>query len=289
MIYACKKRAVILLALALLAGGLWLPQATAASPLPAGSLDSGFRLLYDLEFDRAHQVFSSWTQQHPDDPLGPASEAAGLLFSELDRLGILESQFYADDHAFDARKKMTPDLAVRDRFDAEVQQAEARARIRLAQNPKDANALFAMTLSAGLQADYAALIDKRNMASLHFTKDATLWANQLLAVDPTCYDARVATGFSKYVIGSMAAPLRWILRLGGIAGDKDAGIADLQMTAAHGRYLAPFARILLAIAYVREKDSTHAREILSSLREDFPRNPIFAREIAHLDSGDSGH
>ena len=103
-------------------------------------------------------------------------------------------------------------------------------------------------------------------------------------MDPGCYDARVATGFSKYVIGSMAAPVRWILRLGGISGDKNAGIAELQMTAQHGHYLAPFARILLAIAYVREKDRPRAREILASLRDEFPRNPLFAREIARLDS-----
>jgi hypothetical protein len=251
----------------------------------APSLDSGFRLLYDLNFPAAHQVFTSWQQEHPDDPMGPACEAAGLLFSEFDRLGILESQFYASDQAFDARQKLSPDPAVRSRFDTAVERAESRARVRLAQNAKDRDALFAMTLSSGLKADYAALIEKRNLTSLHFTKEATAWAEQLLAVDPECYDARVATGFSKYIIGSMAAPVRWILRLGGVAGDKSGGIADLQLTARHGHYLAPFARILLAIAYVREKDKPQARELLAALREEFPDNPLFGREIDRLDSG----
>ena len=63
------------------------------------------------------------------------------------------------------------------------------------------------------------------------------------------------------------------------------GIAELEITAEHGHYLAPFARILLAIAYVREKDKVRAREILASLRDQFPGNPLFAREIARLDSG----
>ncbi len=217
--------------------------------------------------------------------MGPACEAAGLLFSEFDRLGILESQFYENDKAFDARQKPTPDPAVRGRFDAAVENAETRARARLAKDPKDRDALFAMTLSSGLKADYAALIEKRNLTSLHFTKEATAWAEQLLAVDPECYDARVATGFSKYIIGSMAAPVRWILRLGGVPGDKSGGIADLQLTAQHGHYLAPFARILLAIAYVREKDKPRARELLAALREEFPNNPLFGREIARLDAG----
>ena len=142
-----------------------------------------------------------------------------------------------------------------------------------------------MTLSSGLQADYAALIEKRNMASLKYTRDANEWADKLLAVDPDCYDARVATGFSKYIIGSMAAPLRWVLRLGGVSGDKKQGIVELQMTADHGRYLGPFARILLAIAYVRDKDNARAREVLAALRDEFPKNPLFAREIARLDAG----
>ncbi len=248
------------------------------------SLDRGFSLLYNLNFAQAHQLFSSWQQQHPDNPLGPACDAAGFLFSEFNRLGVLEAQFYADDQKFAARKQLTPDTTVRDRFYAALDQADIRARARLARNPKDRDALFALTMSSGLKADYAGLIEKRNLASLRYTKDATAWAQQLLAVDPDCYDAHLATGVSQYIIGSMAAPIRWLVRLGGVSGDKQKGIADLQLTAERGHYLAPFARILLAIAYVREKDKARARELLVSLRNEFPQNPLFTQEIARLDT-----
>ena len=248
------------------------------------SLESGFRMLYALDFSGAQQVFVSWEQAHPGNALGPASEAAGLLFSEFNRLGVLESQFYEDDHAFEARKKFSPDPNLRDHLNATLDRAEAQAQARLGQQPNDAQALFALTMSSGLRADYAALIEKRNLASLHFTKQATAWASHLLAVDPSCYDAHLATGVSQYIIGSMAAPVRWLVRLGGVSGDKAKGIQDLQLTADRGHYLAPFARILLAIAYVREKDKPKARELLVSLRNDFPQNPLFAREIHRLDS-----
>ena len=256
-----------------------------AADLPATpvSLDQGFRLLYNLDFDQAHQVFLSWQRQHPQDPLGPTAEAAGLLFSEFHRLGVLESQFYTNDKTFLNRDKVDPDPAVRDLFNAALTRSQTIATNRLSASPKDRDALFSMTLSSGLQADYAALIEKRNLPSLRFTRDANDWADKLLAVDPDCYDAHVATGFSKYIIGSMSAPVRWIMRLGGVAGDKKAGIAELQLTADHGHYLGPFARILLAIAYVRDKDNTHAREILAALRDEFPKNPLFAHEIARLD------
>jgi len=126
------------------------------------------------------------------------------------------------------------------------------------------------------------LIDKRNMASLHFTRSASESAQQLLGVCHDCYDALVATGFSKYIIGSMSAPVRWVLRMGGLPADKKGGMADLQMTAERGHYLAPFARILLAIAYVREKDRPRAVQLLSELRRDYPGNTLFPQEIDHL-------
>jgi hypothetical protein len=283
MVHFRRNRARLLLMAALvLTSSITFAAAVPAVPPP--TLEQGFHLLYNLDFERAHQVFLSWERQHPDDPLGPACDAAGSLFSEFNRLGVLEGQFYSDDHAFDNRKKLDPDSAVHDRFNAAIGQAETRAHLRLTKDPKDQNALFALTLSSGLQADYAALIEKRNLASLHFTKEANIWAEQLLVLDPHCDDARVATGFSKYIVGSMSAPARWVVRMGGVSGDKAGGISELQQTAQHGHYLAPFARILLAIAYVRDKDKPHARELLAGLRDEFPSNPLFVREIARLDS-----
>ena len=173
---------------------------------------------------------------------------------------------------------------MRDRFDAAVGRAESQAQTRLSQNINDRDALFAMTLASGLKADYAALIEKHNLISLHFTREATRWARQLLTIDPKCYDAHLATGVSQYIIGSIASPIRWLARLGGLSGTKAGGIDELRLTAKQGRYLAPFARILLAIAYVRDNDKPRAREMLLSLEQDYPQNPLFAREIGRLDA-----
>lgn len=247
------------------------------------ALDQGFRRLYDLDFAGAQKNFEFWERQNPDNPMGPVCEAAGVLFSEFNRLGVLETQFYEDDSVFAARKKYDVDPRQKTRFEQRLARAENLARSRLARDAKDRDALFAMTLASGLRSDFVALIEKRNMASLHYTKEATRWANQLLAADPKCYDAHLASGVSRYIIGSMAAPVRWILRLGGISGDKAEGIAELQITAREGRLLAPFARILLAIAYVREKQPAQARELLLSLRDEFPNNPLFGRELARLE------
>ena len=49
--------------------------------------------LYNLDFNGAQKDFSVWQTQHPDDPVGPVSEAAGCLFSEFNRLDVLKKQF----------------------------------------------------------------------------------------------------------------------------------------------------------------------------------------------------
>jgi hypothetical protein len=259
----------------------------AVADLPSAGLNHGFLRLYDLDFSGGQREFESWEKLNPDDPMGPASEAAGILFSEFNRLGVLEAQFYEDDSIFAARQKYVADPAQRARFEQRLSRAEDLAKARLSRDPRDRDALLAMTLTNGLRSDFAALIEKRNLASLHYTKEATAWAQQLLTVDPTCYDAHLASGVSRYIIGSMAAPVRWILRFGGVSGDKAGGIAELRTTAAQGHLLAPFARILLAIAYVREKDLPHAHELLLALQHDFPDNTLFGRELARLDKNGS--
>ena len=257
---------------------------SAVAQRPVAGLDRGFLRLYDLDFSGAQKEFESWEKDNPANPMGPASEAAGVLFSEFSRLGVLEAQFYEDDSVFSARKKYEADPAQRARFEQSLTRAEDLAATVLKRDARDRDALLAMTLASGLRSDFAALIEKRNLASLHYTKDATAWSDRLLAADPTCYDAHLAGGISRYIIGSMAAPVRWVLRLGGVPGDKAGGIAELQTTASQGHLLAPFARILLAIAYVREKQLPRARELLVGLQHDFPNNTLFGRELARLDN-----
>ncbi|HVQ54322.1 MAG TPA: hypothetical protein VMT25_04040 [Thermoanaerobaculia bacterium] len=272
------------LALLLCGGAALHARALAVNLPPADGLESGYRQMYQLNFEGALGAFGEWQRVHPEDPLGPASEAAGTLFAELNRLGILEAQFFVKDESFLGRKGQRPDPGARARFDAALRRSEALARARIATDPRDTDALFALTLDSGLQADYLSLIENRNVAALGPTKRATEWAQKLLAVDPDYGDAYLATGLSKYLIGSSSAPVRWILSLGGFSSDKRQGIRELEWTAQSGRYLAPFARLLLAVAYLREHDGPRARRMLEQLRDEFPQNPLYAREIARIDA-----
>jgi hypothetical protein len=56
-----------------------------------------------------------------------------------------------------------------------------------------------------------------------------------------------------------AGPEAIFLHLKGISGDKRAGLEQLQIAAVSGHYPRPFAKILLAMAALREKKIPIAR------------------------------
>jgi hypothetical protein len=253
---------------------MFLP-AYIANASPPAEIERGFQSMYNLQFDQAHHDFSAWQRVHPEDPLGPVSQAAGYLFSEFARLGILESQFFTNDKTFEARPKLAPDPRVRDAFNGAVNQGDQLANAVLKQHPEDNNALFAKVLALGLRSDYAALIDKQDFASLRYMKQGRILAQQLLRQKPDEYDAMLALGVENYLTGIKPAPVRWMLSLGGINPNKELGIRELVQTAAHGDLLKPFAKLLLAVAALRDKNNQQGCDLLHQLAVAYPRNALY--------------
>jgi hypothetical protein len=258
--------------------------AAAAAADPAPTLEQGYGQMYNLQFAEAHQTFQDWQKLHPDDALAPASDAAAYLFSEFDRLHILQSEFFTEEQHFYTDGKLAPDPAVKKKFEADLNWARALA----AKKPGDPNAMFAALLASGLRSDYLALIEKSYGAAFRDMKGAKAEADKLLARDPSYYDAWIAIGVENYMLSIKAAPVRWLLRLWGGETDRGVGIQKLRLTAEKGHFLAPFARLLLAVAALREKDVPQARSILDALAKEYPRNPLYVQELARLQAPQRG-
>jgi len=272
----------------LMAGGLDARPAPGASRqapievLHVPEVDTGFHLLYELKPEQAHKQFEAWQKFHPEDPLGSASEAAAYLFEECYRQGVLTSEFFLDDKRFLGKIPLKPDPELRAEFFAADKQAQDLAQLQLKTNPDDPNALFSMSLSLGMQADYASLIDKRQLDSLKKIRQADTYSKKLLKIAPDAADAYLGLGTANYFIGSQPILKRFFLVLVGIKGDKKAGIQQIELAADHGHYLRPFAKIMLALAALREKKPEVARTQLHELVVEFPENPLFASELAKL-------
>ncbi len=247
-------------------------------------IDAAFHLLYELKFPEARKGLLDWERAHPEDPLGPAAEAASHLFEEFYAQGVLSSEFFLDDKRLLGGIKGKPDSARGSAFAAATRRAQELAAARLKANPEDANALFALTISSGMQADYASIIQKRHLDSLHFMRAAEGAAHRLLSVAPDAADAYLALGAADYIIGCLPAHTRFFLWFGGVHGDRAGGMRQLGETAARGHFLRPFAKLMLALAELREKQIEPAREEFQQLAAEFPQNPLFQRELAKINS-----
>ena len=254
----------------------------AIEALHVPELDAGFHLLYELKPEEARNQFEAWQKFHPEDPLGSASEAAAYLFEECYRQGVLTSEFFLDNKRFLGKIPLKPDPELRAAFFATEKQAQDLAQVRLKMNPDDANAMFAMALSVGMQADYASLIDKHQLDSLKMIREADRYSKKLLVIAPDAADAYLGPGTANYVIGSLPGFKKFFLGFAGIHGDRKGGIEQLEIAAQRGHYLRPFAKILLTLAALREKKPEIARVQLNELVAEFPENPLFSSELAKL-------
>jgi hypothetical protein len=243
-------------------------------------IEAAFRRMYELRFDEARSEIFAYRRARPDDPLGAAAEAASYLFEEFNHEGVLTSEFFLDDKKFLGGVEGHPDPRRRAAFLTANESARKMVQERLKAVPNDPDALFVLTLADGMQGDFEALIEKRQLSGLTLIRRAEKEATRLLAVRADAQDAYVALGAANYIIGCLPTYKRFLLWFGGVRGDRQRGMDQLQVAAERGHYLRPLAQALLALAAEREDQIGRARALFEGLSREFPVNPVFARELA---------
>ena len=92
--------------LTLVASLVWMTP-PARADLSTAEIDRAFARMYNTDFRGAHESIDRYVSAQPADPLGYAVRASAYLFSELDRLGILESEFFGNDKHSSSRPSRT--------------------------------------------------------------------------------------------------------------------------------------------------------------------------------------
>ena len=261
-----------------------VPSGDAPAFAAVPELNAGFDLLYEQKFAEARQVFTSWESRNPEDPFGEVAVAASYLFEELCDQGVLTSDFFLNEkkflHGIDGR----PNPERMSHFAEALTRARELAKARQKKNPNDGEALFALTLAAGMESDAESILQKKHMDGLKRMKEANKYADRLLAQDPDATDAYIALGIANYVIGSQNAGARFALWFDGVHGNRQLGMEQVPKTAEHGHYLRPFAKIILALAARREKQVPLAQKLLRELCEQYPDTQLYASEYAKVSS-----
>jgi len=253
------------------------------APLPESALlDKGYRQMYNLDFAAAHATFAQYERENPQSAMGPVSDAAAYLFTEFDRLNILRSDYWIKDESFWVVNKPTGDPGLKKKFEDVLARGQALATAELKRSPDDADAMLATTMGMGIHADYLALIEKKNLTALSEVKQSRTAAEKLLAAHPEVYDAYIAPGIENYLLSQKPIAIRWFLRLGGAETDRQLGIQKTRITAEKGHYFMPYARLLLAIADLRDNNREGAKQKLTWLNTEYPGNHLYREELERL-------
>ncbi len=237
---------------------------------------------FNLEYDAAIEDYRRLLAAEPSDLGARNHMATALLYKELLRLGMLETSAFKGDNDFLQRDKPRPDPAVRESFESLLAQGRKHALAALSRAPGDAEALYSLSNSHALEANYQFMVDKAYFAALRNGRRAEKYSKKLRKTHADFVDAYLIGGVQQYVLGSLPWPIKVLAAVGGMRGDKAKGEAWVRRVAEHGNYARHHARSLLAILLRRERRPLEAAAMLEGLRRDFPRNYVLSLELGSM-------
>ena len=268
--------------LILLLAGLCLAQTDTSTTNP------GWVHFYNNEFDDALTYFEQTLKDHPDEPENYNHVAQAILYREMLRDGALESQLVSGNNPFLRRAKMEISAEDRQRFHACLDQSVKLSEAALKKNPRDINALSALGSAHVFRSNFLFLVEKSWMDALREATAARKANEQILVINPNYVDAHLVLGLNQYVVGSLPFYMRAFGFLGGFHGDKQGGLRQMELVAAHGERDRYDAEVVLAAIYRRERLPQKALPLLQDMAAKFPRNYLYRYELVQMysDAGD---
>lgn len=247
------------------------------SQLEAQGLDH----FYNLEYDPAIAIFERLRAAEPENPAWYNHLAMTYFYQGLHAGGGLEGDLFDASNKF-FRKKVEFAPATKQRF---WQANEAAVRLcegRLKQNAKDPEALYACGVAYAMRSTFQGLVERAKLAFIRSGNRANDYHSRLVALNPRYYDAYLVPGVYDFALGSLPAPLKFLLYFAGLSGNKERGLEAVKSAALWGEHAREDAKIVLTVMYRREKRFDDARRTLRDLARQFPRNYLLPLEIASL-------
>jgi tetratricopeptide (TPR) repeat protein len=238
--------------------------------------DQSTDALYNLDFNTAQRGYETLTHEYPDNPDYWNALAASVwlrIMYDQQKLNI-ESFSGGSLGTKDSRDAVNP--ADEKRLREIVASAIARADAMLKKDPRNIRALYAKGVSNGTLASFEATAKRSYFSAGTRAKAARDLHQQVLEIDPTFDDARMAVGAFNYVVGVIPGFVRFILAPIGIRSEgKEVGIRQLETAASKGHSTSTDARMVLMVVYNREKRYDDALRIVDELHARYPRNFVF--------------
>ncbi len=180
--------------------------------------------------------------------------------------------------------QLDPDSRARDRlFSDRVEAAIAATEAWTTREPSRAEAWFYEGGAYGARLQWRVLRGEY-LAAARDGKQAMDSLERALELQPRLYDANFGIGLYHYyadVAPATAKMVRWLLLLPG--GDRKQGLKEMLEARNRGALLVGEADYQLHLVYLWYEGSTsRALELLSALRQKYPRNPLFIARLASI-------
>jgi tetratricopeptide (TPR) repeat protein len=230
---------------------------------------------YNLEHDLALATFRQAVVADPEDAAAYRGIASALWLEITFRRGNMT----VDDYLGRANKPSAAPLPPPEpervaAFREAIERAVAIARKRIALHPKDADAHYQLGAAVGLRASYMATVEGSVMGAFRAAREAYDEHETVLSLAPQRKDAGLIVGTYRYIVATLALPLRWVAYVAGFGGNRERGMRLIEEAAAYGGENQTDARFALILLDNREKRYDDALKVLGRLREEFPRNRL---------------
>lgn len=221
-------------------------------------INKGISQIYNIQFDEAKTTFSKVIKDYPKNPAGKFFNAMIVWWQIM--LDI-ENESYDDSFC----EKLEDVIDMCDDF--------------LDENPNNANALFFKGGAIGFRGRLYTYRESWFKAALD-GKDALPLINEIYKADPSNVDVQLGFGIYNYYAELVPEKYPALKPLLAFLpnGDKKHGLKQLKYVAEKGKFAKYETQYFLAQIYNKyEKDFDSALEIMNSLCDNFPKNPVFQK------------
>src|ERR1041384_6833608 len=238
----------------------------------------GYEALYNLDYETARNRFQKMVELSPDNPAGPQCMASSLWLQQLNQSWELKSTLYSTSAYPEGKPQVDPKQA--DEFRKWVRRAKQLAQTRLRKDPHDVEALYFLGAAEGVEASYAAGVERKFMAAFRAGNDSVDHHREVLKLAPDFHDAELTIGLMNYIVGSLPLPTKMLVATMGVRGSRKRGLEMLERVATEGKWARDVARVLLVDLYKREKRFEDAAQMARDLAAKYPRNYLFKLQVA---------
>lgn len=242
-------------------------QAGASSLQTAGMRDTlrqGIDRAFNMDYPGADALFRKAVAMDPEDPMGYAFQALNHLFgSEV---------------SFDPKQREASQGSML----RSVGEALLRGEERVAKNPRDGQAYFAMALARTAKFRWA-LQKKQTFTAAQEVYGLWSCLERAQQEDPENHDSYLLTGLIRYHIDHLPDLSRYLSSLLITQGDRRRGLQDLERAATRGDLLRDLARSELISVHLNfEKQPARALPLARELQKKYPRNYNFSIVMAGI-------